>query len=139
MTEQAPAAQPDNQGDRERRIAYGVGAVKWIFLLALLRLLITPMSDELLGDELLPMPTWEWSLFSITPGILIYLLRRPRDWQQLSNDLTIVNWSLRFYLLYGLAFAVLQGVGVLWISVLAGTAGLAGIWRLNRREFTSAT
>lgn len=138
MTEQTPAMQPDSQDARERRIAYGVGAVKWIFLLALLRLLITPMSDELLGDELLPMPTWEWSLFSITPGILIYLLRRPRDWQRLSNDLTIINWSLRFYLLYGLAFAVLQAVWVLWIAVLAGTAGLVGIWRLNRKEFTSA-
>lgn len=138
MTEQTPAMQPDSQHERERRIAYGIGAVKYIFLLALLRLFITPMSEELMGDELLPMPTWEWSLFSITPGILIYLLRRPRDWRQLSDDLTIITWSLRFYLLYGLAFTILQGVWVLWIAVLAGAAGLVGIWRLNRKELMNA-
>ncbi|MES5824394.1 hypothetical protein [Streptomyces sp. RG80] len=128
----------DGTDRRTRLVAYGVGAVKWVFVLALFRLFAAPMTKDLLGDEKLPMPTWEWSLAALTPGIVLYLLRRPADWEQLSGELTIFTWALRFYLVYGLAFALFQGVWVLWIAVLAGIGGLAGIWKLERRELTSA-
>lgn len=138
MTDQKRAAEADEGDRRTQWIAYGLGAVKLIFVLALFRLFAGPMTKDLLGDEMLPMPTWEWSLCALTPGLLVYLLRRPADWGHLSGELTILKWALRFYLVYGLAFALFQGVWVLWIAVLAGAGGLAGIWKLERRELTSA-
>lgn len=92
------------------------------------------MSKELLNNELLPMPTWEWSVCSVTPGVLIYVARRPGDWKQLRDDVTIIKWALRFYLAYGLVFALLQGEWMLWVAVLAGIGGLVGVRQFDRVE-----
>ncbi|MFJ1972971.1 hypothetical protein ACIO93_30375 [Streptomyces sp. NPDC087903] len=138
MTEHERSLEADESSHRARHLAYGVGSVKLIFVLALLRLFATPMTKDLLGEEVLPMPTWEWSLFSVTPGILICFSLHTEDWHRLRDELTIIRWALGFYLVYGLAFAVLQGAQVLWIAVLAGLGGLVGIWHLNRRELSHA-
>ncbi|MFE9973456.1 hypothetical protein ACFYRD_22550 [Streptomyces hirsutus] len=138
MSEQNQGMESNERDRQAQRIAYGVGIAKLALLVALLRLFSTPMTKELFGNELLPMPTWEWSLLATTPGILIYLARRPEDWQRLSHDLTIIKWALCFYLTYGLAFATFQGEWVLWFAVLTCSGGLAGIWYLNRRELTRA-
>ncbi|KAB1144184.1 hypothetical protein F7R91_22780 [Streptomyces luteolifulvus] len=138
MTDQGRAVGADESSRRTRRIAYGVGAVKWIFVLALLRLFAAPMSKDLLGEEILPMPTWEWSLCALTPGILMYASRRPEDWQRLRGERTILKWALGFYLVYALVFAISQGEWVLWIAVLAGIGGFAGIKYLNHQEVTHA-
>ncbi|MFU0243157.1 hypothetical protein ACKI1J_46665, partial [Streptomyces scabiei] len=82
----------------------------------------------------LPMPTWDWALASATPALLILLARRPADWSALSGELTILRITLTFYLVYGLAFAALQGESVLWVSVIAGLIGFAAIHLLNRKE-----
>ncbi|MCI3246551.1 hypothetical protein [Streptomyces spinosisporus] len=94
------------------------------------------MSKELLNNELLPMPTWEWSVCSVTPGVLIYVARRTGDWKQLRDDVTIIKWALRFYLAYGLAFALLQEEWILWVAVLAGIGGLVSIRQLDRVELS---
>lgn len=137
MTDQQQPEETIEGDQRTQRIAYGLGAVKWIFVLALVRLFVGPMTKDLFDNELLPMPTWDWSLCALTPGILVFLCRRPSDWQHLSGELTILRWALRFYLIYGLAFALFQGVWVLWIAVAAGIGGLIGIWKLERREPTN--
>ncbi|PWI17427.1 hypothetical protein DI272_27155 [Streptomyces sp. Act143] len=134
MTDQQRPKDTSEGDQRTQRIAYGLGAVKWIFVLALIRLFAGPMTKDLFNNELLPMPTWEWSLCSLTPGILVFLCRRPSDWRYLSSELTILKWALRFYLIYGLAFALFQGVWVLWIAVAASISGLVAIWKLEQRE-----
>jgi hypothetical protein len=121
---------------RERLLAHSALGVKCIFALALLRLFAAPMSKELFNNELLPMPTWEWSVCSVTPGVLIYVARRPRDWKHLSDDVTIIKWALRFYLAYGLAFALLQEEWMLWVAVLSGIGGLVSIRQLDGVELS---
>ncbi|MEW2118467.1 hypothetical protein AB0945_25420 [Streptomyces sp. NPDC005474] len=134
MTEHTSAKDADEGDRRALRIAYGTGAVKIVFIVALLRFFAGPMTKDLLNDELLPMPTWEWSLFALTPAILIFVARRPRDWDGLADSLTFIRWILGFYLVYALVFATFQGKWVLWIAVLASLGSLAGMWHLNRRE-----
>ncbi|MEU1051259.1 hypothetical protein ABZ397_01610 [Streptomyces sp. NPDC005876] len=133
-----PTAEQAGQARRSQRIAYGVGAVKVVFVLALFRLFAAPMSKDLLGKELLPMPTWEWSLCSVTPVVLIYLLRRPSDWMYLRGERTILRIALCFYLVYGAVFALAQGEKVLWVSVFAGIGGLWGLRELARRGLANA-
>ncbi|MFJ6069868.1 hypothetical protein ACIQFU_03330 [Streptomyces sp. NPDC093065] len=115
-------------------LPYGVAGVKIVFILAVFRLLSTPFSEEMFGEQWLPMPTWDWALASATPTLLVLLARRPVDWSALSGELTILRIALTFYLVYGLAFAALQGKAVLWASVLAGLVGLVAIHLLNRKE-----
>ncbi|MFE1236584.1 hypothetical protein [Streptomyces tendae] len=115
-------------------LPYGVAAVKIIFVLAVFRLLSTPFSEEMFGEQWLPMPTWDWALASVTPMLLILLARRPADWSALSGELTFLRISLTFYLVYGLAFAALQGEAVLWASVVSGIVGLVAVHLLNRKE-----
>ncbi|WP_367042392.1 hypothetical protein [Streptomyces sp. Je 1-332] len=108
--------------------------MKVILLLGLLRLFAGPMSEDFLGDELLPPPTWEWSLCALTPGLLIYLARSPEDWEALRGERTMIQVALCLYLLYALSFAIVQNVLILWIAVAACLAGFAGMWHLNRKE-----
>jgi hypothetical protein len=134
MTEQARAKDADEADRRALLIAYGVRTVKIVFIVALLRFFAGPMTKDLLGDELLSMPTWEWSLCSLTPVILIFVARRSQDWDGLADSLTFIRWVLGFYLAYALVFATFQGMWVLWIAVLASLSGFGGIWHLNRGE-----
>ncbi|MGW3409045.1 hypothetical protein [Streptomyces sp. NPDC000888] len=134
MTDAPHAGEADQDTRRAQRLPYCVAATKVIFVLALLRLFAGPMTKDLLDEELLPMPTWEWALCALTPAILIYLARRPENWVALAGERTFLMIALSFYLLYALAFAAFQGVWILWIGVAAGLGGFAGIWYLNRRE-----
>ncbi|MBV1938384.1 hypothetical protein KUF83_17700 [Streptomyces sp. BV286] len=134
MTTDPHSGEADQATVRARRLPYGVASVKVIFVLALCRMFAAPMTKELLGEELLAMPTWEWSVCALTPGILIYLTRRPADWAQLTAERFFLRIALSFYFLYALAFAVFQGVGILWIAVAASIGGFAAITYLNRRE-----
>ncbi|MFH8613263.1 hypothetical protein ACH4D5_37925 [Streptomyces sp. NPDC018029] len=136
MTEKKqPPAESGAWSDRQaRRLAFGVVAFRWIFVLALLRMFATPATKDFFDEELVPWATWEWSLCSLTPGLLIWWARRPEDWKELSGERSLVRIALVFYLLYALAFALAQGVWVLWIAVAASLAGLAGMWHLNRKE-----
>lgn len=113
-------------------LQYGVAGVKIVFVLAVFRLFSTPFSEEMFGEQWLPMPTWDWAVASVTPVLLIVLARKPTDWSALSGEQTILRISLVFYLVYGLAFAAFQGEMVLWVSVAASLAGLAGMRILNR-------
>ncbi|MET7406707.1 hypothetical protein [Streptomyces parvulus] len=115
---------------------YGVAGVKIVFVLAVFRLFSTPFSEEMLGEQWLPMPTWDWAVASVTPLLLIVLARRPTDWAALSGEQTILRIALVFYLVYGLAFAAFQGEKVLWVSVAASLAGLVAMGLLNREEST---
>ncbi|WP_217164745.1 hypothetical protein [Streptomyces sp. AC512_CC834] len=115
-------------------LPYGIAGVKIVFILAVFRLMSTPFSEEMFGEQWLPMPTWDWALASATPVLLILLARRPTAWSALSGELTILRIALTFYLVYGLAFASLQGEAVLWVSVIAGLVGLVAIRLLNRKE-----
>ncbi|MGW2297339.1 hypothetical protein [Streptomyces violaceorubidus] len=115
-------------------LPYGIAGVKIVFVLAIFRLLSTPFSEEMFGEQWLPMPTWDWALASATPVLLILLARRPADWSALSGELTILRIALTFYLAYGLAFAALRGESILWVSVIAGLVGLGAIHLLNRKE-----
>ncbi|MFD3313092.1 hypothetical protein [Streptomyces sp. NPDC058694] len=138
MTEAPRQGEADHNTQRAGRLPYGVAAVKLVFILAVLRLFAGPMTKDLLDEELLPMPTWEWALCALTPPILIYVARRPEDWGRLSGERTFLRISLVFYALYALAFAVFQGVWILWIAVAAGFGSLAWIRHLDSREHTRA-
>ncbi|KFG74386.1 hypothetical protein [Streptomyces mutabilis] len=115
-------------------LPYGVAAMKGVFALALFRLFATPFSEEMFGEQWLPMPTWEWTLASLTPVLLIVVARRPADWSVISGERTTLRIALIFYLAYGLAFAAFQGKTVLRLSVAAGLGGLAGMRLLARKE-----
>ncbi|WP_409236976.1 hypothetical protein [Streptomyces sp. PA5.6] len=119
---------------RDRRLSIGVLAFRWIFVLALLRMFATPATKDFFDEELLPSPTWEWALCSLTPGLLIWLARAPEDWRRLEDERSLLRIALAFYFLYALAFALGQNVLVLWIAVAASLAGFAGMWHLNRKE-----
>jgi hypothetical protein len=117
-------------------LSYGVAGVKVVFALAVFRALAGPFTEDIFGEEWLPMPTWEWSACSATPIVLLWLARRPADWGSLSAEKMFLKIMLAFYLLYSLAFALLQGEWVLWLGVAAGLGGLSGIQYLNHREST---
>ncbi|MFJ4832888.1 hypothetical protein ACIP79_23735 [Streptomyces sp. NPDC088747] len=134
MTDTSRAEEVDQDARRSRRLAYGIAAAKVIFVLALLRLFAGPMSRDLLDEELLPMPTWEWVLCALTPSLLIHQARRPANWAELAGERTFLRIALSCYLLYALAFAMFQDVRILWIAVAAGLIGFGQIWRLDGKE-----
>ncbi|MFE0132453.1 hypothetical protein ACFWY6_12900 [Streptomyces sp. NPDC059037] len=108
--------------------------MKVVLALALLRLFAGPATKDFLGRELVSMPTWEWTLCSLTPVILIYLARHPKDWMELSGERVMVRGALGIYLLYSAMGAIGKGHPALWIAVAVCLAGLAGMWHLNRKE-----
>ncbi|WAL97187.1 hypothetical protein [Streptomyces sp. Je 1-369] len=131
-------ARREAQAARDRRLNIGVAAFRWIFVLALLRMFATPATKDFFDEELLPSPTWEWALCSLTPGLLIWLARAPKDWRRLEGERSLLRIALALYFLYALAFALGQNVLVHWIAVAASLAGFAGMWHLNRKEQPSA-
>ncbi|MER7742473.1 hypothetical protein ABTX34_29835 [Streptomyces sp. NPDC096538] len=120
-------------GQKVPFLSYCVAGVKVAFLLAVFRVLAGPFTKDIFGEELLPMPTWEWLVCSVTPVILIWLARRPADWATLSDERMFLMIALAFYLLYALAFALLQGEWMLWLGVATSLVGLSGIRYLNHR------
>lgn len=129
-------SQTEADDQRIPLLSYCVAGVKVVFLLAVFRVLAGPFTEDIFGEELLPMPTWEWLMVSVTPVILLWLARRPADWATLSNERMFLRSALAFYLLYALASAVLQGEWILWLGVAASLGGLSGVHYLNHREST---
>jgi hypothetical protein len=134
MTDPQSAGNVDEPARRAHWLPYGVAAVKIVFILVVFRAMVGPFTEDLFDKELLPMPTWEWSLCSITPGILIYVAGHFGIWAQLAGERMFLRIALSFYLLYALVFAVTQDEWVLWIAVAAGVGGFAGILHLDHRE-----
>ncbi|MFD5375908.1 hypothetical protein ACFWJE_16075 [Streptomyces griseoincarnatus] len=117
---------------------YCVAGGKAVFVLAVFRVLAGPFTEDVFGEELLPMPTWEWVVFSVTPLIILWLARRPVDWEALSGERMFFRIALTFYLLYALTFSLFQGEWILLVGVAAGLSGLSGIYYLNHRESSDA-
>lgn len=115
-----------------------MAAVKVVFVLAVLRAFAAPFTKDFFDEELISMPTWEWVLCSLTPAILVFLARRPEDWAGLADERNFLRIPLGFYFLFALAFAVLQGVWILWIAVAATIGAFLGIRYLNSKEATHA-
>ncbi|CAL9523811.1 hypothetical protein [Streptomyces sp. enrichment culture] len=134
MTDPQPADHADEGVRSAHWLPYGVAAVKIVFILVVFRSMVGPFTEDFFDEELLPMPTWEWSLCSVTPGILIHLARRPEIWAQLAGERMFLRIALTFYLLYALAFALGQGEWILWIAVAASVGGFGGMLYLDRRN-----
>ncbi|QES43200.1 hypothetical protein DEJ49_21395 [Streptomyces venezuelae] len=107
---------------------------KCVFLLSMLRMFAAPATKDFFDRYLVPWPTWEWPLYALVPVALIYLFRRPDDWDALRSERGLIKWALLLYLLYALLFAVGAGVWILWAAVAICVAGLIGIWHLNHKE-----
>ncbi|ELP64270.1 hypothetical protein ACKI1I_35115 [Streptomyces turgidiscabies] len=138
MTDVPGTGEADQSNARASRFLYGMAAVKVVFILALLRMFAGPMTKDFFDEELISMPTWEWALCSLTPGIMVFLARRPQNWARLADERNFLRIPLSFYLLYGLAFAVFQGMWILWIAVAASLGAFVGIRYLNGKEAAHA-
>ncbi|MDX3457292.1 hypothetical protein PV396_35950 [Streptomyces sp. ME02-8801-2C] len=134
MTDDLHAGESNRANLQVQRLHYGMAAVKVVFVLALLRMFAAPMTKDFFDEELISMPTWEWALCSLTPGVLVFFARRPEGWAVLAGERNFLRIPLGFYFVYGLAFAVLQGVWILWIAVAASVGSFAGIRYLNSKE-----
>ncbi|MFJ6982141.1 MULTISPECIES: hypothetical protein [unclassified Streptomyces] len=128
-----------NKADLERDRYYrALAFVKIVLAVALLRAFAAPASKDFFGEEKVGVPTWEWSLCSLSPLVLLWLYRSPAGWKMLSGDSIYLTTAAALYLFYAAIFAVFEGVWILWIAVLASLATFAGVWWLNRRERTRA-
>ncbi|WP_143589834.1 hypothetical protein [Streptomyces africanus] len=128
----------ENAGLKQRRIDRSLTALKIILVVAIVRLLAGPATKDFLGDAVVELPTWEWSLCALTPLILLFLYRSPGDWKLLSYDAIYLKSAAGLYLFYATAFVVFQGGWVLWIAVAASLGTFLGIWWLNRKERLNA-
>ncbi|NEA68966.1 hypothetical protein [Streptomyces sp. SID12488] len=138
MTDAPRAREADPANLRAPRFLYGLAAVKVVFVLAVLRAFAAPFTKDFFDEELISTPTWEWAICSLTPGVLVFLARRPEDWAGLAYERNFLRIPLGFYFIYALAFAVLQGVWILWIAVAASIGTFAGIRYLNGKEAAHA-
>lgn len=128
----------ETAGLMQQRIDRSLMALKVILVIAIARLLVGPASEDLLGDKLMDLPTWEWSLCALTPLVLLFLYRSPANWRLLSYDVVFVKSAAGLYLFYATAYVVFQGGWLLWVAVLASLTSFLGIWWLNRKEHSSA-
>ncbi|MGV9454708.1 hypothetical protein [Streptomyces sp. NPDC003635] len=128
----------EKSGSAQERIDRSLLALKVILVIAIVRLLVGPATEDLLGNKLMNLPTWEWSLCALTPPTLLFLCRSPANWKRLSYDVIYVKSAAGLYLFYATAFVAFQGGWVLWIAVAASLASFLGIWWLNREERSSA-
>ncbi|MFI7317726.1 hypothetical protein [Streptomyces venezuelae] len=127
--------EPDGQSAvGQRRMAWQVGVFKCVFLLSMLRMFAAPATKDFFDRYVVSWPTWEWPLYALVPIALIYLYRRPGDWDALRGERSLIKWALLLYLFYALLFAVGAGVWILWAAVVICVSGLIGIWYLNRKE-----
>ncbi|MFI9727007.1 hypothetical protein ACIRG8_12170 [Streptomyces sp. NPDC102359] len=136
MSEQEAAG--TRRGRGRERVDRAVTTLKIILALACVRLLVGPATEDLLGNAVIGLPTWEWSLFALTPPLLLFLHREPADWELLSYDSVYLKAAAGLYLFYAVAFVAFQGDWRLWIAVVASLATFLAIWRLNRRERSNA-
>ncbi|MER7570277.1 hypothetical protein [Streptomyces sp. NPDC126514] len=121
-------------GSAQERIDRSMMVLKIILVIAIARLLVGPATEDLLGDKLMELPTWEWALCALTPPALLIAYRSPAHWKLLSYDVIYVKSAAGLYLFYATAYVVFQDGWVLWIAVVASLASFLGIWFLNRKE-----
>ncbi|MBT3167372.1 hypothetical protein HTV80_30390 [Streptomyces sp. Vc74B-19] len=126
------------RGEAQERVNRSVTSLKIVLALACVRLLVGPATEDFLGHAVIGLPTWEWSLFALTPPLLLFLHRGPADWELLSYDSVYLKTAAGLYLFYAVAFVAFQGGRLLWIAIVASLATFLAIWRLNRRERSSA-
>ncbi|WP_053042553.1 hypothetical protein [Streptomyces sp. KE1] len=93
-------------------------------MVALLRFTFT---EDFLGQQMLPYPTWEWSILSLTSFIPALLARNPAHWEELTHDIIILAGGMVFYLAYGLIGAIFAGKLILWVAAAAGSIGLLAL------------
>ncbi|MFY1678236.1 MULTISPECIES: hypothetical protein [unclassified Streptomyces] len=133
------AIQPDNDATRESSwLPYGIAALKISFVLSLFRIFAPSFSEEMLGIEGVPYPTWEWVLFSITPVMLVCLSRSPANWLTLRGEIDLVWWALGYNLAYAIIFALTMGSEILWVAVLLSSIGAAMVMYSNHRNTRGA-
>jgi hypothetical protein len=125
-------------GLEQKRIDRSLTALKVILVVAIARLLAGPATKDFLGDSVVDLPTWEWSLCALTPLVMLFIHRSPKNWKLLSYDAIYLKSAAGLYLFYATAFVVFQGGWVLWIAVAASLGTFLGIWWLNRKELLSA-
>ncbi|MET9442819.1 hypothetical protein [Streptomyces sp. NPDC006610] len=125
-------------GSAQQNIDRSVLALKIILAIAIVRLLLGPATEDLLGNKLVSLPTWEWSLCSLSPPVILFMYRSPANWKLLSYDVIYVQSAAGLYLFYATAYVIFQGGWLLWVAVTASMASFLGVWWLNRKERSSA-
>ncbi|MEU6176414.1 hypothetical protein [Streptomyces coeruleorubidus] len=128
----------EDSGLEQRRIDRSLTALKIILVIAIVRLLAGPATKDLLGESMVDLPTWEWSLCALTPLVMLIVYRSPGNWKLLSYDAIYLKSAAGLYLFYATAFVVFQGGWILWIAIAASLGTFLGVWWLNRREHLSA-
>jgi hypothetical protein len=128
----------DDSGLNQRRINRSLTALKIILVIAIVRLLAGPATKDFLGESMVDLPTWEWSLCALTPLVMLVVYRSPTNWKLLSYDAIYLKSASGLYLFYATTFVVFQGGWVLWIAVSASLGTFLGISWLNRKERLSA-
>ncbi|MFF6875359.1 hypothetical protein ACFY9S_08575 [Streptomyces sp. NPDC012474] len=127
-----------DSGQKQKRIDRSLTTLKIILVITIVRLLVGPATKDFLGDSVVDLPTWEWSLCALSPLAMLLIYRSPENWKLLSYDAIYLKSAAGLYLFYAAAFVVFQGGWVLWFAVAASLGTFAGIWWLNRKERLSA-
>lgn len=107
---------------------------KLCLIAALLRFLFPIMTDDLFDRQVLALPTWEWSIFSLTSVIPVLLARNPAQREELDDHIIILGGGMLFYLVYGLIGAIFAGKLILWVAAAAGSIGLLILLLMYRTE-----
>jgi hypothetical protein len=128
----------EGPGSQQSRIDKSLTGLKIILVVAIVRLLAGPATKDFLGDSMVGLPTWEWSLCSLSPLAMLCIYRSPTSWKLLSYDAIYLKSAAGLYLFYATAFVIFQGGWVLWIAIAASLGTFFGIWFLNRKELLSA-
>ncbi|KLJ01221.1 hypothetical protein WQ59_14020 [Streptomyces sp. KE1] len=111
-----------------RKNTLNVGRWALVFKLCLVvALLRFTFTEDFLGQQMLPYPTWEWSILSLTSFIPALLARNPAHWEELTHDIIILAGGMVFYLAYGLIGAIFAGKLILWVAAAAGSIGLLAL------------
>lgn len=131
MTEHA---ETDASAQMQERIDKSLTALKIILVVAIVRSAAGPATEDFLGDAVISLPTWEWSLCAVTPPALLLMNRSPEKWKLLSYDAIYLQTSAGLYLVYAAAFVYFRGGWTLWIAIIASAVTFVGVWWLNRRE-----
>lgn len=130
----SPLSSPDSDdGEEFRRGDLYRYALLAVCMLAFVRVALSMATEEIRGEALLPLPTWEWDVAALTP---LLVLIRYRD-AALRGRVTQLESHLRFfsgfYLFYALPFAALDGRWQLWPAVAFSAIVYVGIWYTNRQ------
>ncbi|WP_159103027.1 hypothetical protein [Streptomyces sp. FR-008] len=109
---------------------------KVCFVAALLRFHFPLMIEELFDQKTLPLPTWEWSIFSLTSAIPVLLARKrnPAQREELSYHITFLRGGMLIYLAYSLIGAIFAVELILLVAAVASSTGLLVPSLMYRRE-----